>query len=131
MPAGINPVGLAFVCALALAFCIGLSAAVYYAWIQPLIARQRLQAQLRKRSRQLSPTLVASPHPNNSALNTPSLQPPSKDIEKGDESIFVEEADASVESVNDALPLPKPAFSFVKKEGRFSTSSRDGMWWFV
>lgn len=124
-----STVGLAFVCVLVLAFLIGLSATIYYAWIQPFIARQRLRAQLRKRAKQQSPAI--SPFPNNDALNTPSPGSPSKDLEKGDESIFVKEMEMSVESIDGALPLPKPVFSFAKKEGRFSTSSRDGMWWFV
>ncbi|GJE96461.1 hypothetical protein PsYK624_126580 [Phanerochaete sordida] len=132
MSSGFNPVAIAFVCVLAFAFLIGLSAAVYWAWIHPLLARQRQRAEVRRRARAAAAVAFPSPQsPRDGALHTPMPGSPEKDLEKGDASIFVKEAETSADSIDDVLPLPKPTFACAKQEGRFSTSSKDGMWWFV
>ena len=119
-------VGIVFAAVLATAFFIGISATVYCAWVQPAFARYQLRRKLRKqRTDKSSLSPESSPDKKNHQLNTPSLSSPTKDLEKG-ESIFVKE----VEAVDDELALPQPAFLLAKND-RFSTSTRDGVWWIV
>lgn len=122
----IPTVAIAFLAVLATAFVVGVFATIYFAWIQPAMARYTLRRQLRQqRSKKVANTPLAPSDLNNDLLNTPTSGSPSKDLEKGD-AIFVKETEVT----DDVLPLPKPTFAFAKKD-RFSTSTHDGVWWFV
>ncbi|KIP07993.1 hypothetical protein PHLGIDRAFT_402279 [Phlebiopsis gigantea 11061_1 CR5-6] len=123
--ARVNPVGIVFAAILITAFTIGVSATTYYAWIQPALARYRLRKRLRDQQSTTGRGNVSSPDKNNYRLNTPNFGSPAKDLEKGG-GIFIKETVV----IDDVLPPPKPTFAFAKTD-RFSTSTRDGVWWFV
>ena len=122
-----SSVGIVFAAILATAFTIGVSATIYYAWVQPAFARYRLRKRLREQQSPKGQDNVSSPvsPDTNYHLNTPNFGSPTKDLEKGD-TIFVKETVV----VDNVLTPPKPTFSFAKTD-RFSTSTRDGVWWFV
>lgn len=119
-------VGIVFAAVLTTAFLVGVGATIYYAWILPAFARYQLRRKLHKQQPNKASLTFGSPDLNNNQLNTPSLNSPTKDVEKCD-AIFVKELE--VTDNLDALPLPKP--TFFAKQDRFSTSTRDGVWWIV
>lgn len=101
---------------LVIAFTIGVSATAYFAWVAPCLQRRQLRKQQRKANR--SSSCPSSP---NGTLKTPYGSP---DLEKCP-SIFSKEADGADEI------LSPPAAVFAVSRDRFSTSSRDGVWWVV
>ena len=108
---------------------IGLSAAVWYSWVAPYIARKRAHQRLRRiQTAAATPVFAESP-----------------DLEAGKKEIHEDPwpTPSSQESLSkshdkenlgreheEELQPPAPAYIFQKKF-RFSTSTQDGVWWFV
>ena len=120
-------VGVTFVVVVLMAMIIGLSAAVYYSWIAPWCARTKLQRQLRK---------AAKRRPADELSETPDLE---KNLvrETDNRRAYYEPSESMASlhhqehgDVEEELRPPALVYLFHKKF-RFSTSTQDGVWWFV
>ena len=116
-----------FVIVVLLAMTIGLSAAVWYSWVAPAIARKRAAQQLRRVKAAISKPVFAG---------TPDLEEGKKDDDPWDPSPSLDSLSKrgnkeSPDADHDqSLRPPMPAYISHKKF-RFSTSTQDGVWWFV
>ncbi|KAJ3555996.1 hypothetical protein NM688_g2269 [Phlebia brevispora] len=117
MLGGLTPIGVTFVVVVLIAMTVGVSTAVYYAWIAPCIDRQRLRRALRRYHQEKS----------EQAHMTSSESETEDDPEKAQSCYSIAKDE---ELLNEKLAPPAPAYLFPKRL-RFSTATQDGVWWFV
>lgn len=114
--------GITFVVVVMIAMIIGVTTAVYYAWMAPCIDRQKRKRALRKfqEKRRVMAEKAGSPG-SEDRLRTP---------EEAENSLCKEDLTFDEKAADEGLTPPAPVYVFPQKF-RFSTSTQDGVWWFV
>ena len=103
------------------AMIIGLTTAVYYAWIAPCIERQKRKRALRT-FHEKRRTMAAQA--GQQGVGSP------RTLDEAESSICKEDVSVDEKAAGEGLTPPAPVYMFPKRF-RFSTSTQDGVWWFV
>lgn len=105
-----------------IAMIIGVTTAVYYAWMAPCIDRQKRKRALRKfqEKRRVLAERAGSPRSGDRPKN----------LEEAEDSMCKEDMTFEEKAADEELTPPAPVYMFPQKF-RFSTSTQDGVWWFV